>query len=441
MSITPNAALQQGASSAGRSEGFQAVNPHCLAHIVDLSDTHQVIAADDIRDDRGNKLWAKGAPISRELHEKLLRRSLARPLEASLSVEHGATMESIVDETLGRIEGNRVFTALAGTSSARGLLRDLRKTALPGPLKLLLTSARENKQATYVHALGTMIVSAGIASRLALSDHDANMLIVAALVHDIGELYIDPAYLNSSKHLSPSDWKHVASHPCVAHAFLGEFTPFPPAVAACVLHHHERLDGSGYPFQVGGKALERLGTLLAIADSVAAIALRGGCGIRKRIEVALRIAPEEFDRGAASVVNQALQGIPEENCEAGEGSCLGRIVPVLLQLGSAVSAAEALVSAAPSAAVAAAGRYVLSILGNMEKNLRASGALETSQLAVIENDPHIMGEICLIVREVSWRLRNLARNVHLRIENTGDRQAMASVGELIGRLDPVAQAD
>lgn len=434
-----NAALKHEATNTGDNAGFQAVNPHCLAHIVELSATHQVIAADDIHDDRGNKLWAKGAPISRDLHDKLLRRSLARPLEASLSVEQGATMESIVAETLSRIEENPVFAALAGSSAARGLLRDMRRVSLPGPVKLLLTSARANKQATYLHGLGTMIVCAGVASRLALSEHDANMLILAALVHDIGELYINPEYLDASKHLSPLDWKHVASHPCVAHAFIGEFTTFPTAVAACVLHHHERLDGSGYPFQLGGKSLDRLGTILAIADSVAAIALRGGCGLRKRIEVALRISPEEFDRGAASAVDLALQSIGEESCDAGQGNCLGRIVPVLHQLGNAMTAAQSLLTTTSSAPVKAAGAYVLSILGVMEKNLRATGAFETTQLAVIENDPQIMGEICLIVREVSWRLRNLARNVHLRIENTGDPGAMASVGPLIAALDPHAQ--
>lgn len=434
-----NAALKHSAAANQAGAGFLAVNPHCLAHIVDLSETHQVIAADDIHDDRGNKLWARGSPVSRDLHDKLLRRSLARPLESSLSVENGATMENIVADALARIDENTVLSALAGSSGARGLLRDMRKLALPGPVKLLLTSARENKRATYTQGLATMLVCAGLASRLELSEHDANMLIVAALVHDIGEMYINPEYLEASKHLSPSDWKYVASHPCVGHAFIGEFTSFPAAVGACVLHHHERLDGSGYPFQLGGKVIERLSAVLAVADSVSAIALRGGCGMRIRLEVALRIVPEEFDRGAASVINLALQSLPAETCDAGRGSCLGRIVPILHQLTCSMAAAQALLTATRSTAVTATGRYVLSVLGNIEKSLRATGVFETTQLAAIESDANIMGEICLIVREVSWRLRNMARNVHLRIEKTGNPAELESVCGLIALLDPVAQ--
>jgi len=435
-----NAATKPGATASQADTGFRAVNPHCLARIVELSETHQVVASDDIHDDRGNKLWAKGSPVSRDLRDKLLRRSLAQPLESSLSVERGATMESIVVDALAHIDENAVLSAVAGSNRARGLLRDMQKLVLPGPVKLLLTSARENKQATYSHGLATMIICAGLASRLELSDHDANMLTLAALVHDIGEMYINPEYLDTSKHLSPANWKYVASHPCVGHAFIGEFTSFPSVVAACVLHHHERLDGSGYPFQLGGKAIERLSAILAVADSVSAIAMRGGSGLRIRLEVALRIVPEEFDRSAASVINHALQGLPAETYDAGRGGCLGRIVPILHQLTSTTVAAEALVAATSSSVVNATGRYVLSVLGNIEKSLRATGVFETIHLAAIESDANIMGEICLIVREISWRLRNMARNVHLRIEQTGNPEEMKSVGGLIALLDPAAQA-
>ncbi|OHC70170.1 MAG: hypothetical protein A3H93_06990 [Rhodocyclales bacterium RIFCSPLOWO2_02_FULL_63_24] len=424
------------AVSSGVELGFRIVNPHCLGRIVQLSETHQVIAASDIHDDSGNKLWARGAPVSRDLHDKLLRRSLAHPLEASLSIEGGATMESIVADALARIDEHEVFAGLAGSARARGLLRDMRRMPLPGPVKLLLTSAREHKQSSYAHGLAAMVVCAGLAAQLELSAHDANMLIVAAMVHDIGEIYINPEYLNADQPVSLAAWKHVASHPCVGHAFVTEFTTFPSAVAACVLHHHERLDGSGYPFQLGASALDRLSSILAVADSVSAIVLRGGCGIRKRLEVALRIVPEEFDRRSVSVINAALRDIRADACDAGQGNCIKRVVPMLRQLGEARAAADALAAAGGSAAIDACGRYALSILGHIEKSLRATGVFDLSQLATIESDPQVVSEICLIVPEVSWRLINLARNLHMRIEKSGNADELARVSGLIAALDP-----
>lgn len=428
------------AASKKADAGFRIVNPHCLGRIVELSETHQVIAASDIHDESGNKLWARGSPVSRDLHDKLLRRSLARPLESSLSVAGGATMENIVGDALAKIGENAVFSALAGSSGARGLLRDMQNLSLPGPVKLLLTSARENKQGSYAHGLAAMIVSAGLASRLQLGALDANMLIMAAMVHDIGEIYINPEYLNANQPLAPAAWKHVASHPCVGHAFVSEFTTFPAAVAACVLHHHERLDGSGYPFQLRARELDRLSTILAVADAVSAIVLRGGCGMRKRLEVALRIVPEEFDRNSVSAVNLALRNIPDDTCDAGQGNCVKRVLPMLDHLAATRAAAEALLATGKSPAVAAAADYALAILGHIEKSLRATGVFDLTQLATIDKDPQVVSEICLIVPEVSWRLINLARNLYLHIEKSGNSDDMESVSGLIAVLDPSPRA-
>jgi hypothetical protein len=63
-------------------QAFCAVNPHCLENIVRLSDDMEVIASSDILDDRGVKLWAKGAPVSRALQEKMLLRRLKKPLKS-----------------------------------------------------------------------------------------------------------------------------------------------------------------------------------------------------------------------------------------------------------------------------------------------------------------------------------------------------------------------
>lgn len=419
------------------SSAFNVVNPHCLDHIVGLAKTHEVIADDDIHDERGVKLWAKGCPVSQTLHEKLLRRRLSQPLESSLNVKGGASLELIIGDTLALIDELPAFAALSGSSDARGLLRDVQKLPLPGPVRLLLTSAREKQHSSFKHSLATMATCAGLASHLGLSPQESSMLFLSALVHDIGEMYVNPEYLDGSKVLAPAEWKHVAAHPCVSNAFVRDFTRFPAAVAEGVLHHHERRDGSGYPFQIADKALSRLGAILAVADSVSAIIIRGGRGLRKRVEVALCIVPEEFNGKAVSAINVALRSLDEENCTAGEDDCLDLIAPVLEQLASARLAAESLVAEHHSTNVYSVGRYVLAALGNIEKSLRATGISEPSQLVAISEDPQILGEICLILRETKWRLRNLARNVHLRIENTGIREEMNSVASLLAALDTI----
>ncbi len=422
-------------TNGNRADGaFNSVNQHCLESIVQLSEEEEVIAAEDIHDEHGHKLWAKGHPVSRSLQEKLLRRRLARPLEATLSVEGGATMKAIVDDCRSLMAGNKTLELIAGSSDARGLMRGVESLPLPGPLRLLLTSVRKHKQESYRHSLAAMLVSAGLASRLMLTEHDASHLILASLIHDIGEMYINPAYLDGSTRLAPEHWKHVALHPKVGEAFIREFTSFPTAVTQCVLHHHERLDGSGYPLQVERSRVGQLDSLLAVADSVAAIASRGGCDVHQRIAVALRIVPEEFDRAAVAAIGDLLRTAEGGSCAAPGESCVGRVTPVLKRLHAARNEAQALLCAEQSVS-ADAVRYVMSVLATIDKSLRATGLADVSQLGELDQDPEIAGEICLVVREVGWRLRNLARNAHLRVESRGQPQELARIARLVAALD------
>jgi len=416
-------------------DSFCAVNPHCLESIVRLSDGMEVVASSDIYDDRGIKLWAKGSPVSRSLQEKMLRRRLQKPLETSLDVENGASLESVVGDCFELMKENHALEVIGGMSGAKGMLRGVRNTPLPGPLKLLLTSAREHKKKNYNSSLAEMIICAGLAHSVGLNDHDAAQLILSALVHDIGEMYINPEYLDGSRQLQPGEWKHVASHPCVGQAFLKEFTNFPQAVIESVLHHHERLDGSGYPFQVSGTNMGTLGKLICVADSASAIIMRGGPGIGERVSVALRIIPEEFPRPAVSFISSALAHLDEAGAPEESGSFSERVLPTLQQLRSARLVAEALASNSAAQRAASAGHFALTAIRSIDKSLRATGVYDLSQLEVLERDPAIMGEVCLVLQEVTWRLRNLARNIYLRTEQGGNERDLAYVDDLVAVLN------
>lgn len=423
----------------GESLTFKSVNPHCLEHILGLSEMHEIVVHEDIHDLTGTKLLASGQPVSRAMHEKLTRRRLARPLEASLSVAGGATLDVIVADALKLIEENEVFSAVAGSADARALIRSIQRLPLPGPVKLLLTSAREGKGHTYQHCVATMVCCAGLAARLNLNDRDANNLLLASLIHDVGELYVHPDYLNSGKALAPGEWKHVAAHPCVGHAFIREFTNFPVAVADAILHHHERLDGSGYPFQLKGTDVSPIGSILGVADSLSAIAIRRNIGVRERLMVALRIIPEEFDRSAVAAVSAALAALPPLEPSNAPGNCNELIQPVLVRLDNAHEVAQSL-GKTGSRNIEFASKHALATLSNIRKNLRATGIYDPDQLSMILGDPHIAHEILLVTNEISWRLRNLARNLYLRVERLENGSELSTVFGLIAALDPTVQA-
>jgi hypothetical protein len=147
----------------------------------------------------------------------------------------------------------------------------------------------------------------------------------------------------------------------------------------------------------------------------------------------LRIVPEEFSRTAVSFITQALSGVEEIDPPSEFGSFAERILPVLQRLRSARQMAEALISEAKQKG-GTAGRFALDALRSIAKSLRATGVYELNQLEILESDPAIMGEVCLVLNEVTWRLRNLARNIYLRTEQGGDANDLECVAKMIAVL-------
>lgn len=416
---------------------FDTVNPYCLDSLVGLSEQRTVLASDDIYDDHGFKLWAKGQPVSRELQEKLLRRRLRKPLEVSLEVEEAVSFRDIVAAAADFIERCPHVGRIAGRG-ALGLLRELQSFPLPSPLRLLLTSAQVSDPRSFQHTLSTVLVCAGLADRAGLNEHDARLLLVAALLHDVGELYIKPDYLKSAYRLDPHEWKHVASHPRIGQMLIQEISTLPSAVAQIVGQHHERLDGSGYPNQCPRTRQHPLSNWLAVADTASAILARGDAGAPLRVALALRVVPEEYDRQAVGVMTQALRNSADAYGGDGDAHCIQRAGDTWRQVARAGQLAAALCTQGTEAFVRAVAAATGSVLSNLEKSLRATGVIETAQLRCAAGDVELLAEIGLVVRETEWRLRNLARNVHLQAETHAGGATLNELSCLVEVLDPPA---
>ncbi|MDD5248173.1 MAG: HD domain-containing protein [Rhodocyclaceae bacterium] len=416
-------------------DAAKSVNGFCLEHIMALSEQRDIIAAEDIVDDRGIKLWAKGQKVSRSLQEKLLRHKLVRPLETALTVDGGVISDQVVATCHQMIEENDLLQRISGSAAARCLLDSFRETPMPGPFKLLLTTAKDTGMATYEHSLYCVALCAGIAARLNVSDHDAQQLLLAGLIHDIGELYVDPDYIRCNAPLAPSEWKHVAAHPRVGQILIQELTTLPAAVGAAVAEHHERLDGSGYPAQLTGAHLGKLGRVLAVADTASAIIANNQAQTAARLAVALRIVPGEYDRAVCQALTEALDTTAMSAIAGVDGHCLLRIRDIVERLERAMKLTMSLITQAPSKVAVDTGGYVLAALHALRKALSATGAVEASRLDTIVQEAHLMAEIHLVSREVDWRLRNLARNVYCRVYLLNQGSDLPFLEPLIDTLD------
>lgn len=115
------------------------------------------------------------------------------------------------------------------------------------------------------HSKNVAFISLFLAERLGLSKRDRELLKEASLLHDIGKIGISDEILNKRGKLSPEEFEIVKRHPEIAFAILSDIGGV-ETIANIVRHHHEKMDGSGYPDGLKGDEIPLLSRIIAVAD-------------------------------------------------------------------------------------------------------------------------------------------------------------------------------
>lgn len=396
---------------------FQSVNSFCLNKIIALSDRSEVVAAQDIYDQSGVKLWAKGGRMDSGLQARLANRKLRTPLELSLELERGLSTGDIVADCLELIQSTPLLARLSSNRTAVAALSRLRMVRLPTVLRLLVSASYELKEGpAYQHALHTLAVSAGYAAHANLPPQDIDALLCSAILHDLGELYVNPAFFEPARPLTPREWLSVATHPKVSYLVTRELGKLPDAVGVAVSQHHERMDGSGYPLMLPQSKISKVGGILAAADATAAIIRRPGLGNAYRAALAIRVVPAEFDKGMKSFVCSAF-GAYAEDRQPDHTPCLDLVKQTIAAL-EQHERTVALIAADASGALLELVSIAREVGANIRKAVRSTGVefLLNMPEASAEADAS-WDEVRQVLQEANWRLRNVSRNVQLRYDS------------------------
>ncbi len=106
-----------------------------------------------------------------------------------------------------------------------------------------------------------------VARGLDLSVQEVEVIANASQLHDIGEIGIPDAILTKAGKLSPYEWEVVKRHPVIGAEILrGSPSTLLQAGEIIALSHHERWDGSGYPYRLKGEDIPLSGRICAMAD-------------------------------------------------------------------------------------------------------------------------------------------------------------------------------
>ena len=121
------------------------------------------------------------------------------------------------------------------------------------------------------HQRRVALISMAIARKLGWPEEDIQALYMAAMVHDIGKVAVPAEILTKPTHLTTLEMQMVQGHVEAGYQILKDI-PFPWPIAEMVHQHHERLDGTGYPNGLKGDQICKQARVLAVADTIEAMA-------------------------------------------------------------------------------------------------------------------------------------------------------------------------
>ncbi|MFD3544006.1 HD-GYP domain-containing protein, partial [Streptomyces sp. NPDC058655] len=151
--------------------------------------------------------------------------------------------------------------------------------------------------------------SAMIARELGMADDRLEVVRIAGILHDVGKLGVPTRLLRKDGPLTPQERRIIELHPEYGHemvrgiGFLGE-------ARAAILHHHERIDGSGYPYGLTGEQIPVLARVVAVADAFDAMTSTRSYSRARPVPTALaeleRCAGVQFDPAMVLALTEAV---------------------------------------------------------------------------------------------------------------------------------------
>jgi HD-GYP domain-containing protein (c-di-GMP phosphodiesterase class II) len=115
----------------------------------------------------------------------------------------------------------------------------------------------------HVHRVSNLAVNLG--RGLGLGEDDLDRLALAGVLHDVGKIHMDPGILGKPGPLDPSERDLMERHPELGFAMTRN--RLDPKIAEAILYHHERFDGTGYPFGLAGDAIPIQSRIVLVADA------------------------------------------------------------------------------------------------------------------------------------------------------------------------------
>lgn len=124
---------------------------------------------------------------------------------------------------------------------------------------------------TFLHSVSVCALMINLGRKIGLDEDTVQDLGMAGMLHDLGKMTIPDPILNKAGKLDDEEWRIVRNHPEKGHAILAQAKCGTETALDVCLHHHEKMDGTGYPHRITGDNISLAARMAAICDVYDAI--------------------------------------------------------------------------------------------------------------------------------------------------------------------------
>ena len=214
--------------------------------------------------------------VDREIDHALAQAAEARPQEAGgeLHAEIDRARRLVRDArpaVISMFNEARLGKAV-DMEGATALVNRIRGAMTRSPAAMLsVARLKRADEYTFMHSVAVSGLMIALAQQLRLSDDEVVTAGQAGLLHDLGKAKIPDTILNKPAKLTDDELDVMRKHPQIGYEMLADAGNVSDGVLDVVLHHHERIDGRGYPNNLPNERISKLAKMGAICDVYDAI--------------------------------------------------------------------------------------------------------------------------------------------------------------------------
>ncbi len=209
----------------------------------------------------------KNIYMSKEERQRLLRETdYFQKIQTKIEQEIGYdTMKNIADDLLNNVQQ----TGVVSKEMADGLAEEVEGKLIAfddAQVMQCLNGIRGVDEYLYIHCLNVGMLNGMMAKWCGLDKDQYSKLVKAGLVHDLGKLQISPEILNKPGRLTDLEFESIKRHPGFSYEILRSSGEQDEMILDAALHHHERVNQTGYPDKLGMDEISVGARITAISD-------------------------------------------------------------------------------------------------------------------------------------------------------------------------------